>query len=181
MTEGYDYEMHSVTTEDGYILKLHRIATKKSDNIKRAPVLLMHGLFGTASDYLILGRHGALAYLLFDSKYDVWMGNSRGTDYSFRHRKYSANSSEFWNFSFHEIGVFDLSAMIDYILKTTKHTSMFFVGHSQGSTVMLVLLSTMPEYNKKINQAHLMAPASFMKHPHPLAQMLAPSFDVNLI
>lgn len=130
VNEGYDYEKHSLTTEDGYILKIHRILsnTKITGNYKKMPVLLFHGLFGTAADYLILGKKKSLAYLLHDGGYDVWMANSRGTDYSFQHRKHKANSSEFWNFSFHEIAIYDLSAIINYILKVSQLSSLFYVG-----------------------------------------------------
>lgn len=53
--------------------------------------------------------------------------------------------------------------MIDYTLNKTKSSQMFYVGHSQGTTALLVLLSTRPEYNEKIVQAHLMAPSAFRK------------------
>ena len=41
---------------------------------------------------------------------------------------------------------------------------MYYVGHSQGTTVFLVLASTIPEYNNKIKLANLMAPAAIIKH-----------------
>lgn len=63
--------------------------------------------------------------------------------------------------------------MIDYVLMTTHTPRLFYVGHSQGTTALLVWLSSRPEYNQKIIQAHLFAPAAFMKHiPHPLASTL---------
>lgn len=52
MSRGYPLEIHTVTTEDGYILELHRIpASNRSgrpvvNNPK--PVLLMHGIFATS-------------------------------------------------------------------------------------------------------------------------------------
>lgn len=178
---GYEYEMHMVETEDQYILKMHRLVSKKLEETQRPPVLLMHGLFGTSSDFIIMGKKISLAYFLFDNGYDVFMGNSRGTDYSEKHKRLNANSSEYWDFSFHEVGYYDLSAKIDYILKVTNQKSLYFVGHSQGSTDLLVLLSMMPEYNQKIRQAHFMSPVAFMAHPHPLMQMLAPTFNVTIL
>lgn len=177
---GYDYEMHMVETEDQYILKLHRLTSKKSLplNSKPVPVLLMHGLFGTSSDFVIMGKKISLAYLLSDKGYDVWMGNNRGNDYSDKHKRLNINSSEYWDFSFHEVGYYDLSAKIDYILKVTNYSSLFYIGHSLGTTDLLVLLSMKPEYNRKIKQAHFMSPVAFMAHPHPLMQMMAPTFSV---
>lgn len=120
------------------------------------------------------------AFLLSDNGYDVWLGNSRGTDHCLRHKTFSTDSKEFWNFSFHEIGFYDLPAMIDYMLRWTNSTKTFYVGHSQGSTSILVLLSARPEYNEKIIQAHLMAPAAFMKNlPHPLVKLFVHEFQVS--
>lgn len=86
---------------------------------------------------------------------------------------------EFWNFSWHEIGFYDLPAMIDYVLNTTQSSRTFYVGHSQGATVLMVLLTTRTEYNEKIAQAHLMAPPVFMKNmPHPIGKLVASELEV---
>ena len=90
-----------------------------------------------------------------------------------RHNTFTPESKEFWNFSWHEIGFYDLPAMIDYMLKITNQPAAFYVGHSQGTTSLMVLLSTRPEYNQKIIQGHLLAPAVFMKNcPHPAMKII---------
>jgi lysosomal acid lipase/cholesteryl ester hydrolase len=76
----------------------------------------------------------------------------------------SPTSNEFWDFSFHEIGYFDVPAMIDFVLNHTKSSKLFYIGHSQGTSSILVLLSKRPEYNQKVMQVHLFAPAAFMKN-----------------
>lgn len=161
---GYKGEAHRVETEDGYLLKVHRVFPKVSEpGIFREPVFLMHGILATAADFLITGPKIALAYLLADNGYDVWLGNARGSKHSMKHKTLSPESGEFWNFSWHEIGFYDLSAMIDYVLHETRATKLFYAGHSQGTTSLFVLLSTRPQYNKKVIQAHLMAPSAFRK------------------
>jgi lysosomal acid lipase/cholesteryl ester hydrolase len=72
-------------------------------------------------------------------------------------------SKEFWNFSWHEIGQFDLPTMIDFVLEKTKKSKLFYVGFSQGTTVLFVLMSLRPEYNQKIFQAHFLAPSAFIR------------------
>lgn len=139
----------------------------------------MHGLFGSASNFLILGKSKALGFLLFDNNYDVWLGNNRGTVYSQKHKEFDINSTHFWNFSFHEIGIYDLPAFIDYILKVTNKSSLFYVGHSQGTTDFLVLLSSNTNYNQKIKEAHLLSPVAFMDHLHPIFKQFTGTFDVR--
>lgn len=61
--------------------------------------------------------------------------------------------------------VFDLPATIDYILSHTNQTKLAFIGVSQGSTALLILLSELPdEYNHKISIAHLMTPVAIFKN-----------------
>jgi lysosomal acid lipase/cholesteryl ester hydrolase len=182
-TGGFECEIHQIETEDGYKIKVHRIKPKYPSLVPRlGPIFLMHGLFATAADYVMTGGDNALAFLLSRNGYDVWLGNARGTDHGLRHKTLKSSDKEFWDFSWHEIGLYDLPAMIDYMLKETKSSKTFFVGHSQGTTSLLVLLSTRPEYNQKIIQAHLMAPAAFMKNwPKSTAKSLASDVQVNQI
>lgn len=61
------------------------------------------------------------------------------------------------------MGTYDFAADIDYILEQTNNTSINFIGHSQATTSLLVLLSMRPNYNDKLNQAHLFAAPAFRK------------------
>ena len=170
---GYVGEAHQVETVDGYLLKVHRILPEHGKR-QLFPVLLMHGVITTSADYVITGPKIALAYYLADAGYDVWLGNARGSKHSMKHRNLSTESPEFWNFSFHEIGLYDLPAMIDYMLHTTESSKTFYVGHSQGGAAFLVCMSMLPKYNEKITQAHLLAPVSFQRNmPHPLMRAIA--------
>lgn len=58
-----------MTTEDGYILSLHRISGRKSNAPRpgKIPVLVMHGLLGCSADFIVLGPGKALAYILADN------------------------------------------------------------------------------------------------------------------
>jgi pimeloyl-ACP methyl ester carboxylesterase len=61
------------------------------------------------------------------------------------------------------MGYYDLARIIDYVLNETCTSNIHYIAHSQGTTSFLVLMSTRPEYNQKIVQAHLMAPPAFRK------------------
>lgn len=172
---GYKIEAHLVDTEDGYVLKVHRMYRKNPKKVK-PPVFLQHGLFASSGDFVLTGKSKALAFLLADSDYDVWMGNIRGSRNSLRHRRLSSESDgKFWNFSFHEFGLYDLPAMINYMLKMTGHEKCYYVGHSQGTTTFIAMMALRSaEFNNKIIQAHLLAPAVFMDNaPHPQVGWLA--------
>lgn len=118
------------------------------------------------------------AFILAEMGFDCWLGNSRGSDHGLTHRTMNSHSKDFWNFSFHEIGFYDIAAMIDFVLNKTEAQKVFYVAHSQGGTSLMVLLSTRPEYNEKIVEAHLFAPAVFMANfPHSFVRYFASEFD----
>lgn len=64
----------------------------------------------------------------------------------------------------HEYGYYDLASGIDYVLNVTNETKLYFIGHSMGCTVGLILCSTRPEYNEKIRLHINFAPMAFIKH-----------------
>ena len=70
-------------------------------------------------------------------------------------------------FSWHESGVYDTAATIDYILKNTGLEKVSLIGHSMGATIELVLLSMKPEYNNKVNVAMSFAPVAIFTHLLP--------------
>ncbi|KAL3288935.1 hypothetical protein HHI36_003379 [Cryptolaemus montrouzieri] len=150
---GYPLEVHSVVTEDGYINSMFRIPHGKLGPIEiseRFPVLLVHGLLASCADFV--NEEKGLGYFLADAGYDVWIANCRGTTFSREHISLDCfkNRKEYWDFSWHEIGYYDIPAMIDYVLSITSRSKLFYVGHSQGVTAFMVLLSSKPKYNEKI-------------------------------
>lgn len=109
------------------------------------------------------------------------MGNYRGNKYSRVHSAYDAdNDDDFWQFSWHEMGVIDLPTMIDYVLEQTGQENLFYIGHSQGTTTFYVMASQLPEYNAKIRAMFSLAPIAYMSHmTSPLMQILS-VFDGTL-
>lgn len=117
--------------------------------------------------YVFLFAYKILAAYFFASKkYMVYLPNSRGNRYSRAHKTFDPNKSpgKFWNFSWYEMGIYDLPAVIDSALKQSGMSRIPCIGHSQGATIFLVLLSMRPEYNEKVGLVSLMAPFSYMDH-----------------
>ncbi|KPJ06381.1 Lipase 3 [Papilio machaon] len=171
-------ESHIVLTEDGYLLTLHRIVasrSKRSPDVKNNTVLLHHGLLGSSADWVLLGAKKSLPYLLSNLGYDIWLANARGNVYSRGHVSKNINNSDFWKFSWQEMGQYDLPAIIHYI-RLVKNTSdpISFVGHSMGATALLVLLSTSPIFNTFIRIGILIAPLAFMVNSKGPLRMFGP-------
>jgi lysosomal acid lipase/cholesteryl ester hydrolase len=55
-----------------------------------------------------------------DLGYDVWVGNSRGNPYT-KHATLDpiADAKEYWDFSWAEMGLYDIPGVIDYIRALT--------------------------------------------------------------
>ena len=70
---GYPVEDHVVTTDDGYILNLHRIRhganekTEEVNSVQRPVVFLGHALECSSSEYVFGPANKSLAYILADA------------------------------------------------------------------------------------------------------------------
>ncbi|KAJ8719114.1 hypothetical protein PYW07_016670 [Mythimna separata] len=163
---GYPAESHTIVTDDGYILTLHRIPYSKTSNSKISPkktVLLHHGLFGSSAHWILAGPTKSLGYFLSDAGYDVWLANVRGNTYSRAHVSKNVDSREFWNFTFHEVSQHDLPAVIDYIMMVKgMDVKINYIGHSMGTTILFALLSTKTEYNRVLKAGFALAPVAYM-------------------
>ncbi|XP_025265046.1 lipase 3 [Camponotus floridanus] len=167
---GYPAEAHVIQTEDGYLLTLHRIPGGNNS----LPVLLQHGLLVSSFDWVILGKNKALAYLLADEGYDVWLGNFRGNTYSKAHISLTPSDYEFWDFSFNELGLYDLPAMITFITKMRSQPLHTYVGHSMGTTSFFVMASERPDVAEKVQKMVALAPAAFTHHMKSPVRFLSP-------
>ncbi|XP_023012207.2 lipase 3 [Leptinotarsa decemlineata] len=180
---GYTFEKHPVSTEDGFNLELHRISKQnkvqnEADAEESKPVvLIMHDILGTSADFLISGPANSLAFQLANQGYDVWLGNNRGNTWSRSHDNLKTTDKKFWDFSYHELGVYDAPAMIDYILEQTKQSDLSYVGFSQGATQLFVMLSEKPEYNEKIKIMTALAPMVYMKNVNHIVLKLIAHLD----
>jgi lysosomal acid lipase/cholesteryl ester hydrolase len=118
-------EVHNITTNDGYILKAHRIpySNQSADAPGKIPVFLMHGIFASSAQWFWQPAERALGqleyfdrilrlnidnyssffqvFMLADAGFDVWIGNARGTSYSSAHKTLSTKCSQFWDFRYH--------------------------------------------------------------------------------
>lgn len=94
------------------------------------------------------------------------MGNFRGNTYSRRHASLNPDEyiGNFWCFTLDELALIDLPTMIDFVTYRTGVKTLNYVGHSLGSTAVLMLLATIPEYNRKLKSVNLFAPSQQLDH-----------------
>ncbi|XP_073684127.1 gastric triacylglycerol lipase [Garra rufa] len=160
---GYPAEEFEVVTEDGYILSVNRIphGVKIKDGQEAKPVVfLQHGLLAAGSNWVTNLPNNSLGFLLADAGFDVWIGNSRGNTWSKKHVSLDPKQKEYWQFSHDQLAKKDLPAVINFITKTTGQEQIFYVGHSQGTTIAFIAFSTMPELASKIKMFFALAPVA---------------------
>lgn len=89
----------------------------------------------------------APGFILADAGYDVWFGNSRGNFYSRHHTTLDPDKDkEFWDFSWSDMGLHDLPAVINKALQVSGASKLTYIGHSQGTTQMFYALSKNEAY-----------------------------------
>ncbi|KAJ9159475.1 hypothetical protein P3X46_024982 [Hevea brasiliensis] len=161
---GYPCTEHTIQTKDGYLLALQRVSSRNGNiRLQRGPpVLLQHGLFMAGDAWFLDSPEQSLGYILADEGFDIWVGNVRGTFWSYGHVSLSDKDKEFWDWSWQELALFDLSEMIQHIY-STANSKVFVVGHSQGTLMSLAAL-TQPNIVEMVEAAALLCPISYLEH-----------------
>uniref|UniRef100_A0A8D2N350 Lipase n=1 Tax=Zonotrichia albicollis TaxID=44394 RepID=A0A8D2N350_ZONAL len=150
---------------------------------KKPAVLLHHGFLSDSIHWIANLPNNSLGFILADAGYDVWLGNSRGDTWSLKHKTLKPCQKEFWQFSFDEIGKYDIPAELNFILNKTGLKDVYYIGHSEGSAAGFIALSTYPDMPQKIKAVFALAPVTTITHstspmitiallPQPLIRLL---------
>ncbi|GMF30684.1 unnamed protein product [Phytophthora lilii] len=125
-------------------------------------VLLQHRVIESSFAWVCNYRNESLAFVLADAGYDVWLGNSRGNTYSNESLKYTTDDDEFWDFSWEDMGLYDLPAMINYVQDTSGRAKISYIGHSQGVTQALVGFAANQTLAQSVSYFGALAPVSWL-------------------
>jgi pimeloyl-ACP methyl ester carboxylesterase len=154
-------------------LKLYRIPgpknsllTEPARDSTRKVVLLQHGLFDSSDSWICNHESKSIPFILANLGWDVWLGNNRGNKYSRNHARLNPDkSSEFWEYSFHEMGKYDLPAMIEFIRGKTGKEKISYIGHSQGTAQLFSALTYNTEYfTSRLNSFVALGPVTSMEN-----------------
>ncbi|XP_032087794.1 lipase member M-like [Thamnophis elegans] len=177
---GYPNEEHEILTNDGYFLTINRVLGRKASEktASKPVVLLMPGILTDCGIWLTNVPNNSLGFILADAGFDVWLANNRGSRWCKWHQHFSSQEKEFWNFSFHEMAMEDLPAIIYFILAKTGQKQLHYVGYSQGSTLGFIAFSAMPALAEKIKIFFAFGPIYLVNHIKPWYKMV---IDMNQV
>ena len=153
---GFDWVNHEVHTEDGYILNVFRLipdeAVGKTETYNFGePVFIQHGMSANGSRMIdrLNKDIDSLPIALAKTGYDVWLGNGRGTRFSSEHETmdWEWDEAEYWDFSFPELGTYDLPAALSMVKQETGGKKIRYYGYSLGTTQMFYAMQH-PETKK---------------------------------
>ena len=74
--------------------------------------------------------------------------------------------------------MYDLPAMINKRIETTKEEKIFYIGHSMGTTTVMAMANYYPEMSEKIILASLLAPVAFVEHMRSPIGLIAPFVNI---
>lgn len=125
-----------------------------------------------------------MPFLLANLGFDVWLGNNRGNKYSRSHLKYNPDKDkEFWQYSFHEMGLHDIPAIINHIKKETKsNRKITYIGHSQGTSQIFAGLILIPDfYRENLNGLIGLGPVTNLGNVNSTLLKILVDFDVDIL
>lgn len=192
VSRGFRLLSYTVPTADGYILTLHRVVppeyNERTYSQRRQPVIVQHGLFGSSSDFFITSpdirgsdNHCSDNFgfcLVLTGRYDVFLPNSRGsvgTDHQWLSEK---EDSQYWNFTFEQMAIYDTPAVIETIQNVTGYKKIAAIGYSQGSNIFFILFSLLPKYVSIIEPFISWAPPAIIGNMTSSARLLVPLYPI---
>ena len=181
-SRGFIDELHTVQTDDGYFIALHRIihpyisSTKQTILFNTGPgrysfVYLRNAPGGSVNESLdFVGPN--IGFECAKRGYDVWLLDQRATlAYTYNSTRLDPDHDlEFWDFSNDETAFFDDAKAIDYVRFITKKRKIAMIGLGLGNRQYLFLASKVPRFNEIVQPVITLAPA-FSAHGTEVAKI----------
>ena len=136
----------------------------KKGKAPKEPMLAIHAMGNNPHDWLNNGLadpdKAPMPLQVLDDGHPLFMMYARGTEYSRQHETYAATSAEFWDFTWEEIGNYDVAACLDYVYDLTGKKSNLS-GFSMGTSSIFAALTLRYDFFKeRTNKVVLMSPCT---------------------
>eukprot|EP01018_Ginkgo_biloba_P027217 Gb_28601 [translate_table: standard] len=174
---GYDCSEFMVPTDDGFLLSMQRISSGKFQTMsEKEPVFFYHGLMQGGETWVLNEPYESLAFMLADSGYDIWIGSTRSSTFSYGHKTYKRSDevdvAEFWEWNWDDLVAHDLPAMLHFVNNMTMKP-ILYVGFSQGSMTGFAGF-TNNNISKLVKKAAMLCPVAYLGHiASPLSRAAA--------
>jgi lysosomal acid lipase/cholesteryl ester hydrolase len=88
----------------------------------------------------------------------------------------------YWNYSFHEMGLYDIPAFINKIKTVTGVDKITYIGHSQGTSQMFAGISKLPDYYKSVLNGFIaLGPVTYMDHIGSNFISMAANYNIDIM
>lgn len=124
-------EIYYVRTKDLWEIRLCRFRNNSEKNI---PILFVHGFGSNQNNFLLPYEQSIVSYLK-NHNFDCWTMDLRGCKSS-----RPPFGKTHWDASIDDVLVYDLQAVIEFILKMTGYKKLFWIGHSLGGMLLYAYL-----------------------------------------
>lgn len=123
-------EVHYVKTKDGWQIRVCRF----TKNLGNLPILFVHGFGSNQNNFTRPVRFSMVDYLM-EKNYDCWTMEMRYCKSSIPPKNKCHEDS-----TIDDVLLYDIPAVIDFILKQTGQNSLYWIGHSLGGMLLYAYL-----------------------------------------
>lgn len=171
-SKGYDCAEFMVPTKDGFLLSVQRMSSPIFRTVDKEPTFLYHGIMQGGEAWVLNEPRESLAFIIADSGYDVWIGNTRTTMFSYGHTIYNRTQKEFWDWNADDLVAYDLPEMLEFVSDATGK-QILYVGYSEGAMAAFAGF-TNSEMANLVKKAGMLSPVAYLNHvTSPLIQAAA--------
>jgi len=160
----YAWEPLEVTTDDGYVLNLIHVTTKGWFSKDSKGPLLVEPTYGLSignylgAIYATTPKVDPVVLQLSKDGYDVYLSYPRGQGSSDINTNFKNTSAEFWDWTFSDIAMHDITAQTKFISERT-HKKVNYLSMGTSTAAAFVAMSeNNAELSQYVNKIALLEP-----------------------
>ena len=99
---------------------------------------------------------------LLDEGHDVWYIYSRGTTYSEKNDSNTVYDAGFWDYTFEDLGVYDIKASVDFVQTKTGKKPGIIANQTGATLVFAGLASDYDWYKEHVYKVAMVQPCTIL-------------------